>query len=85
MSDLLMRGRILRTLAMGLRPLLEPLSVADSSAARIAAPTTRATHTRPQRRWQPSNETALTSIQAGRGPPCRSSAHVVRDSSFATH
>ncbi len=92
MSHLLMSGRILGILAVGLRPLLQPLSVADSLAARIAAPTTRAAHTGPQRRrhdldpgerWQPSNETGLTSIQAGRGPPCPSSADVFRDSSFA--
>jgi hypothetical protein len=31
----------------------------------------------------PSDETGLMSIQAGRGPPYRSSSHVVRDSSFA--
>ena len=92
MPDLLMRGRILQILTVGLRPLLQPLSVADSSTARIAAPATRGAQTQPQQRrhdldpgerWQPSNETGLTSIQAGRGPPCRSSAQVVRDSSFA--
>ncbi len=78
MSDLLMRGRSLRIVAVGLQPQLQSLAVADSLAARIAAPTTRATQTRPQRRrhaldpdeqWQPSHESGPASIQAGRSPP----------------
>ena len=81
MSDLLMRGRSLRIVAVGLQPQLQPLAVADSLAARIAAPTTRAAQTRPQRRrhalgpdeqWQPSHESGPASIQAGRSPPWRS-------------
>ena len=67
MSDLLTRGRILRILAMGLRPQRRRYDLD------------------PGERWQPSNETGLTSVQSGRGPPCRSSSHVVRDSSFAPH
>lgn len=58
---------ILRILAVGLCPLLQRRRPALDLAER----------------WQPSNETGLTSFQAGRGPPWRSSARVVRDSSFA--
>ncbi len=36
----------------------------------------------PVERWPLGNEAGLTSIQAGRGPPCRSNSRVVRDSSF---
>jgi hypothetical protein len=92
MADLLMRGRIPRILAAGLWPLLQRLSVADSSAhaspyrprepARVR-PQQRRHDLDPGERWEPSDETGFTSIQAGRGPPCRSSAHVVLDSSFA--
>jgi hypothetical protein len=67
MSDLLMHGRILRILAVGLRPLLQR----------------RRHDLDPVEQWQPGNEAGLTSLQSGRGPPCRSSAHVVRDRSFA--
>lgn len=35
------------------------------------------------RPWQPSDEVDPTSLRGGRGPPCRSSSHVVRDNSFA--
>lgn len=35
--------------------------------------------------WQPSNETGPTSLRGGRGPPRRSSSHVVRDNSSALH
>jgi hypothetical protein len=67
MSDLLMRRRILRILAVGRRPLLQRRRHALD----------------PVERWQPGNEASLMSVQSGRGPPCRSSSHVVRHSSFA--
>ena len=67
MSDLLMHGRILRILAVGLRSLLQR----------------RRHDLDPVEQWQPGNEAGLTSLQSGRGPPCRSSAHVVRDRSVA--
>jgi hypothetical protein len=92
MADLLMHGRIVRILAGGLWPLLQRVSVAESSAHASPHQPRKSARTRPQQRrhdldpgerWEPSYETGLTSIQAGRGPPCRSSAHVVLDSSFA--
>jgi len=92
MPHLLMRGRILRILAMGLCPLFQRLSVSDSSAHVSPQQPHESACARPQRRrhdfdlverWQPRKETGSTSLQAGRGPPWRSSAHVVRDSSFA--
>jgi hypothetical protein len=67
MSDLLMRGRILRILTVGLSPLLQR----------------RRHNLDLVERWQPSNETGFRSFQAGRGPPWRSSTYVVGDSSFA--
>lgn len=67
MSDLLMRRRIFRILAVGLRLLLQRRRHALD----------------PVEQWQPGNEAGLTSMQFGRGPPCRSSSHVVRHSSFA--
>jgi hypothetical protein len=66
MSDRLMHGRILRILAVGLRPLLQRRRHDLDSVEQ----------------WQPGIEAGLTSLQSGRGPPCRSSAHVVRDRSF---
>jgi len=35
--------------------------------------------------WQPSDEVDPTSLRGGRGPPCRTSSHVVRDNSSASH
>jgi len=66
MSDRLMHDCILRILAVGLRPLLQRRRHDLDSVEQ----------------WQPGIEAGLTSLQSGRGPPCRSSAHVVRDRSF---
>lgn len=35
--------------------------------------------------WQPGEEVDPTSLRGGRGPPCRSSSHVVRDNLSAPH
>ena len=91
MSDRLMRGRVLRIVAMGLWPRLQRPTVADSSAHVSPHQPRGLARARPQRRhdlgpgerWQLIDETGPTSFQGGRDPPCRSSFHVVRDSSFA--
>ena len=94
MSDLLMRGRVFRIMAADLWPLLQRLSVADSSAHVSphqprdpvrALPQRRSHDLDPVERWQPSDEAGRTYIQSSRGPPCRSSSHVVRDSSSTLH
>lgn len=88
MSDLRMRGRVLRIVAVSLCPILHRLS---DSSAHISPPKSRDPgHACPRCRghdldpvapWQPSDEAGPTSLQGGRDPPCRSSSHVVRDSS----
>ena len=86
-----MRGPVLRILAGSLCPPLQRLSVSDSSAHIAPHQPREPVRARPQRirhdldpveRWQLGNEAGLTSVQAGRGPPCRSWFHVVRESSF---
>ena len=92
MPHLLIRSRILRLLAVDLCPLFQRLSVSDSSAHISPHQPQESACARSQRRrhdldlverWQRSNETGPTSLQAVRGPPWGSSTHVVRDSSFA--
>ena len=77
MSDLRMRGRVLRIVAVSLCPILHRLS---DSSAHISPPKSRDPgHARPQCRrhdldpvvpWQPSDEAGPTSLQGGRDPPC---------------
>src|SRR6266404_2337686 len=87
-----MRGSVLRILAASLSPLLQRLSVSDSSAHVSPHQPRKPASARPQRRrhdldpverWQPGNEADLTSVQAGRGPPYPFRFNVVRDNSFA--
>jgi len=86
-----MRGPVLRILAVSLCQLLQRLALFDSSAHAAPhqsrnpsqKPPQRRRHDRnPVERWQSGNEAGPTSAQAGRGPPCRSWFHVVRESLF---
>ena len=92
MSDLRMRGRVLRIVAVSVCPLLPRLS--DSSAPMSPPKSRDSGHAWPQcrrhdldpgERWQPRNEAGRTLLQAGRGPPCRSSSYVVRDNASTLH
>jgi len=86
-----MRGPVLRILAVSLCQLLQRLSASAPSAHVSPHQPRNSSQKPPQRRrhdldpverWQLGNEAGLTSVQAGRGPPCRSWFHVVRESLF---
>ena len=88
----MMRAPVLQTLAVSRCQLPERLSLSGSSAhisphqpqnPERALPQRRRHGFDPVERWQLGNEAGLTSVQAGRGPPCRSKYNVVLDSSFA--
>ena len=88
MSDRLMYGRVLRIMAVSLSPLLQRLSDSSTQVSphQPRAPVRMQLYVLdPVERRQPSNEAGLTLLQAGRGPPCRSSSHIVRDNASTLH
>ncbi len=87
----MMRGPVLRILAVSLCQVLQRLAQSDSSSQVSPHQSRKPSHKPPQRgrhdldpveRWQSGNKAGLTSTQVWRGPPCRSWFHVVRESSF---
>jgi len=88
-----MRGPVLRILSVSLCPPLQRPFFTDSPIHISPLQPQKYSRNQPHRRWydldltdqwQSGNETSHKSAQAGRGPPCRSRLHVVRESSFTS-